>query len=80
MHKMMIEAAINELASKEDNPNVPYSPEDIARDAVACIEAGATIPALFGRAAPMSIATAIWCISCRLPEPMESRLISGYGT
>lgn len=43
MHKMMIEAAINELASKEDNPNVPYSPEDIARDAVACIEAGATI-------------------------------------
>jgi len=39
----MIEAAINELASKDQNPNVPYSPEEIARDAVACVRAGASI-------------------------------------
>lgn len=43
MQKMMIEAAINELASKRHNPNVPYGPEEIAEDAVKCIEAGATI-------------------------------------
>ena len=43
MQKMMIEAAINELASKNHNPNVPYGPEEIAKDALACIEAGATI-------------------------------------
>ena len=43
MQKMMIEAAINELASKKYNPNVPYGPEEVAEDALACIEAGATI-------------------------------------
>ena len=43
MQKMMIEAAINELASKRYNPNVPYGPEEIAKDALECIEAGATI-------------------------------------
>ena len=43
MRKLMIEAAINELASKEQNPNVPYGPEEVARDAIACAKAGATI-------------------------------------
>ena len=43
MQKMMIEAAINELASKRYNPNVPYGPEEVAEDALKCIEAGATI-------------------------------------
>ncbi|MCH7553233.1 MAG: 3-keto-5-aminohexanoate cleavage protein, partial [Chloroflexi bacterium] len=43
MHKLIIEVALNELASKEQNPNVPYSPEDVARDAVACAKAGAAI-------------------------------------
>ncbi|MEE9285925.1 MAG: 3-keto-5-aminohexanoate cleavage protein [Dehalococcoidia bacterium] len=43
MHKLMIEAAINELTSKEQNPNVPYGPEEVARDAIACAKAGATI-------------------------------------
>jgi 3-keto-5-aminohexanoate cleavage enzyme len=41
--KLMIEAAINEGARKESNPNVPYTPEEIARDAVACARAGAVI-------------------------------------
>ncbi len=39
----MIEAAINEVASKEQNPNIPYGPEEVARDAIACAKAGAAI-------------------------------------
>ena len=40
---VIIEAAINGQTTKERNPNVPRSPEEIATDALACIEAGAAI-------------------------------------
>jgi len=43
VHKLMIEAAINELASKEENPNVPYGPDEVAQDVIACARAGAAI-------------------------------------
>ena len=43
MQKMMIEAAINELATKEQNLHVPYGPEEVAEDAIACAKAGAAI-------------------------------------
>ncbi len=44
MRKLIIEARVNEFMLREQgNPNVPYSPEEIARDAVACREAGASI-------------------------------------
>src|SRR5919107_3530826 len=40
---VIIEAAINGGTSKDANPNVPKSPEEIAADALACLEAGASI-------------------------------------
>jgi uncharacterized protein (DUF849 family) len=40
---VIIEAAINGATKKDKNPNVPISPEEIAADALACIEAGASI-------------------------------------
>ncbi|HEX5266687.1 MAG TPA: 3-keto-5-aminohexanoate cleavage protein [Acidimicrobiales bacterium] len=40
---VIIEAAINGGTTKERNPNVPRQPEEIAADAIACIEAGAAI-------------------------------------
>ncbi|MBI3743790.1 MAG: 3-keto-5-aminohexanoate cleavage protein [Chloroflexi bacterium] len=43
MQKLIIEAAINEATSKDLNPNIPYGPEEIARDAVECAKAGASI-------------------------------------
>jgi 3-keto-5-aminohexanoate cleavage enzyme len=43
MEKLMIEVALNESSTKEANPNVPYTPEEIARDAIACANAGAVI-------------------------------------
>jgi uncharacterized protein (DUF849 family) len=41
--KVIIEAAINGATSKARNPNVPQTPEEIAADALACFDAGATI-------------------------------------
>ncbi len=44
MRKLIIEARVNEYMMREQgNPNVPYSPDEIARDAVACREAGAAV-------------------------------------
>jgi 3-keto-5-aminohexanoate cleavage enzyme len=43
MEKLIIEASINESASKDDNPNIPYGPEEGARDGIACAKAGAAI-------------------------------------
>ena len=39
----MIEAALHELVSKSANPHVPYGPEEVAADAAACADAGATL-------------------------------------
>lgn len=43
MQKLIIEASINESVRKEDNPNIPYGPEEGARDGIACAKAGAAI-------------------------------------
>ena len=40
---VIIEAALHELVSKKANPNVPYGPDEVAADAAACHEAGATL-------------------------------------
>lgn len=40
---VMIEAAINGNALRELNPNIPYSPEEIANDAIATCRAGAAL-------------------------------------
>jgi uncharacterized protein (DUF849 family) len=43
MTPVIIEAAINGVTTKERNPNVPRTPEEIAADALSSIEAGAAI-------------------------------------
>ncbi len=44
MQKLIIEARVNEFMLREQgNPNVPYTPAEIAADALACREAGAAI-------------------------------------
>src|SRR5215472_9351653 len=40
---VIIEAAINGATTKERNPNVPRTPDEIATDALAAIEAGAAV-------------------------------------
>ena len=40
---VIIEAAINGATKKEKNPNVPITADEIAADALACIDAGASI-------------------------------------
>jgi uncharacterized protein (DUF849 family) len=41
--KIAIKAAINEAQPKEANPTVPYGPEEVAAEAVACASAGAAV-------------------------------------
>jgi uncharacterized protein (DUF849 family) len=43
MDPVMIEVALNESASKNTNTNVPYSVEEVVADAIACVQAGASI-------------------------------------
>ena len=40
---LIIEASLNGSASKEHNPAVPYSDEEIVADAIACMDAGAAL-------------------------------------
>ena len=40
---VIVEAAINGVTSKAQNPNTPVSPEEIAADALACLAGGAAI-------------------------------------
>lgn len=40
---VIIEAAVNGATSKEQNPHVPRTPEEITADALACLDAGAAI-------------------------------------
>ncbi|MBK5287931.1 MAG: 3-keto-5-aminohexanoate cleavage protein [Acidimicrobiia bacterium] len=40
---VIIEAALNGITSRAHNPRVPVQPDELARDAVACVDAGATI-------------------------------------
>jgi uncharacterized protein (DUF849 family) len=43
MDKLIIEVRINEYASRKNNPNVPFSPEEIRDDALRCGAEGASI-------------------------------------
>jgi uncharacterized protein (DUF849 family) len=40
---VIIEAALNGLTSRGHNPRVPVSPQELADEAIACIDAGATV-------------------------------------
>ena len=46
---VMVRVALNELQPKSLNPNVPYGPEEVAADAIACGRAGATIAHVHSR-------------------------------
>lgn len=44
MEKLIIEARVNEFMMREQgNPHVPYTPEEITADAIACRKAGAAV-------------------------------------
>jgi 3-keto-5-aminohexanoate cleavage enzyme len=47
--KLIIAVGLNENATKAENPNVPITPEEIADDIGACIDAGASVIHLHAR-------------------------------
>jgi len=48
--KAIIEVGLNEFTTKSQNPHVPYGPDEVAADAVACAEAGAAVVHFHARA------------------------------
>ncbi|MEO0360070.1 MAG: 3-keto-5-aminohexanoate cleavage protein [Pseudomonadota bacterium] len=51
MDKIVIEARVNELATRRGNPHVPFLPKEIVADAKACADEGAAILHYHGRTA-----------------------------
>ncbi|MEM8820406.1 MAG: 3-keto-5-aminohexanoate cleavage protein [Pseudomonadota bacterium] len=49
MQKIIIEARVNELATRRGNPHVPFLPAEVVSDCLACAEAGASIVHFHGR-------------------------------
>ena len=49
MDKIIIEARVNELATRQGNPHVPFVPSEIIADAKACYDEGAAIVHFHGR-------------------------------
>ena len=49
MEKLIIAVGLNENVSREQNPNVPITPEEIAQDVADCVEAGASVIHLHAR-------------------------------
>ena len=43
MDKIIIKACLNGNKLRATNPNIPYSPKEVADEAVRCYEAGASI-------------------------------------
>src|SRR3546814_20169079 len=41
--KLIIEARVNEYMARDVNPNVPFTPDELAEAAAACREAGASL-------------------------------------
>lgn len=50
MKKMILEARINEYAMRDDNPHVPWTPDEIAESAARCRQEGASIVHFHARA------------------------------
>ena len=51
MSKIIIEARVNELATRKENAKVPFLPAEIISDAKACYDEGASILHYHGRTA-----------------------------
>ncbi|WP_299284946.1 3-keto-5-aminohexanoate cleavage protein [uncultured Tateyamaria sp.] len=49
MEKVIIEARVNELATRRGNPHVPFLPREIIADAKSCYDAGASVFHYHGR-------------------------------
>ncbi|PKB63483.1 MAG: hypothetical protein BZY80_06880 [SAR202 cluster bacterium Io17-Chloro-G2] len=49
MDRIIIKACLNGGRGREDNPNVPWTPQEVAQEAVRCYEAGACIVHIHAR-------------------------------
>jgi uncharacterized protein (DUF849 family) len=49
--RFLIDVGLNEFTTREQNPHVPLTPEEVARDAIECVRAGAASVHFHARAA-----------------------------
>lgn len=49
--KIIIEARVNEYTMRDKNPNIPWTPDELARESAQCREAGASVFHFHGRTA-----------------------------
>lgn len=49
MDRLIVKACLNGMRGREDNPNVPWTPEEVAAEAVRCADAGASAVHFHGR-------------------------------
>ncbi|MGH7822626.1 MAG: 3-keto-5-aminohexanoate cleavage protein, partial [Candidatus Binatia bacterium] len=49
VQKLIVAVGLNENVTRDENPNVPITPREIAEDVAACVEAGASIIHLHAR-------------------------------
>ncbi|MCK6208965.1 3-keto-5-aminohexanoate cleavage protein [Georgenia sp. EYE_87] len=61
------------MASKEQNPNLPTQPEEIADDVAACVEAGASVAAIHARRPEDDLATCSADVYGRINEAVRQR-------
>ena len=57
MDTIIIKGCLNGSRGREHNPNVPWTPEEVAQEAVRCYEAGASIVHFHARTPDAASAT-----------------------
>ena len=73
MDEVIIEARQNEYTPRDPNPNVPFGPDEIARDAAACRNAGAAVAHFHARDPQSGAASTDPALYCEIGAPCAQR-------
>ncbi len=72
MDELLIEARVNEYTPREPNPNVPYGPEEIAKAAAACRDAGASVAHFHARDPESGAASTDPALYCEIGRALHA--------
>lgn len=72
MDEVLIEARLNEYTPRTPNPNVPFSPEEIAKAAAACRSAGASVAHFHARDSRTGAASTDPAVFCEIGRALRA--------
>ncbi len=72
MDELMIEVRLNEYTPREPNPNVPFSPDEIAEAAAACRNAGASVAHFHARDPETGAASTDPAVYCEIGRALRA--------